>query len=48
MINKNLKKIPKYQNILNSLSVRLDLKSRPAEIKPEVYYKFTEMFEKYF
>ena len=43
MINKNIKKIisdDKIKKILN-----LNLKSRPAEIKPEIYYKITELLE---
>tara|TARA_Y100000591_G_scaffold298193_1_gene289807 strand:+ start:9405 stop:10187 length:783 start_codon:yes stop_codon:yes gene_type:complete len=43
MINKNIKKI------LNSSHVNkikdLNLKSRPTEIRPEIYYKITELFE---
>ncbi len=44
MINKNIKKILTTARInkINSL----DLKSRPSEIKPEFYYKITELFEK--
>ena len=44
MINKNIKKIlnPKQIKMINGLS----LNSRPAEIKPEMYYKITELFEK--
>ena len=43
MINKNIKKIisdDKIKKIFN-----LNLKSRPAEIKPEIYYKITELLE---
>ena len=44
MINKNLKKIisDKQINRISDLNVNL----RPAEIKPEVYYKITEFYEK--
>ena len=43
MINKNIKKILKTSHIkkINNLS----LKSRPSEIKPEIYYKITELYE---
>ena len=44
MIKKNIKKIlneSEIQKILN-----LNLNSRPSEIKPETYYKITELFEK--
>ncbi len=44
MINKNIKKI------LNTSAIKkisgLKLNQRPAEIKPEIYYKITELFEK--
>ena len=44
MINKNLKKILSKNQIknLNNLS----LESRPSDIKPDLYYKITELFEK--
>tara|TARA_Y100000816_G_scaffold41373_1_gene26034 strand:- start:17503 stop:18288 length:786 start_codon:yes stop_codon:yes gene_type:complete len=44
MINKNIKKIISPQKIksIPNLSVKL----RPAEIRPEIYYKITELFEK--
>jgi len=45
MINKNIKKIFKTDNKVNSIE-NLNLKSRPSEIKPEKYYKITELFEK--
>ncbi len=43
MINKNIKKIldkNEIQRIKN-----LNLQHRPAEIKPEIYYKITELYE---
>ena len=43
MINKSIKKIineDKIKKILN-----LNIKSRPSELKPEIYYKITELFE---
>ena len=44
MINKNI------QKILNKYQIKkiddLNLQARPSEIKPEVYYKITELFEK--
>ena len=43
MINKNLKKILD-KNQIKSLS-NLKLNDRPANLKPELYYKITELFE---
>ena len=44
MINKNILKIfnPKKMKKLNYL----DLTLRPAELKPDIYYKITELFER--
>jgi 16S rRNA (adenine1518-N6/adenine1519-N6)-dimethyltransferase len=44
MINKNIKKILSTDNIKKLSSLRLE--SRPSEIKAEVYYKITELYEK--
>ncbi len=44
MINKNLKKIIPDREIKKIPN--LNTKLRPAEIKPEIYYKITEFFEK--
>ena len=44
MINKNIKKVLD-ENQINMVS-QLNLKMRPAEIKPDVYYKITELIEK--
>ncbi len=45
MINKNFKKIFKnYEKIAHIND--LNLSSRPSELKPEKYYKITELFEK--
>ena len=44
MINKSLKKILD-KNQIKSLS-NLKLNDRPANLKPELYYKITELFEK--
>ena len=44
MINKNIKKIPKKKQI--NLIENLDLESRPSDLKPEKYYKITELYEK--
>ena len=44
MINKSLKKILD-KNQIKSLS-NLRLNDRPANLKPELYYKITELFEK--
>ena len=43
MINKNIKKILSKKQI--SLISDLDLNLRPSDIKPEIYYKITELFE---
>ena len=45
MINKNIKKIFKSNNDL-SLLQNINLKLRPTDLKPEMYYRFTELFEK--
>ena len=44
MINKNIKKILNEDQIkkIDNLNIYL----RPSEIKPEIYYKITEIFEK--
>ena len=44
MINKNVNKVLSKKQIkqINEL----DLSLRPSEIKPEIYYKITELFEK--
>ena len=44
MINKNIKKILSNEEI--KLIQDLNLNSRPSEIKPETYYKITELYEK--
>ena len=44
MINKTIKKILNEREIKSIIG--LELNSRPSEIKPEVYYKITELFEK--
>ncbi len=44
MINKNIKKIL-YEDEINEIS-NFKMNLRPAEIKPEIYYKITELFEK--
>ena len=43
MINKNIKKIFTYK-ILKKISF-LDVNLRPEKIKPEIYYKITEIYE---
>ena len=45
MINKSIKKIFKNKVDLEK-KINLNLNSRPAEIKPEIYYKITQIFEK--
>jgi len=44
MINKNIKKLLTQKQI-KSLN-QLNLKSRPSELKPEIYYKITKLYEK--
>ena len=44
MINKNIKKIFKKDNSL--LTLNLDLRSTPSNLKPEKYYEITKLFEK--
>jgi len=44
MINKNLKKILNDEEISNIKDIRMNM--RPSEIKPEIYYRITEIFEK--
>ena len=44
MINKNIKKILNRKEIRSINGLKLN--SRPSEIKPETYYKITELFEK--
>ena len=44
MINKTIKKILNEQEIKSISGLKLN--SRPSEIKPETYYKITELFEK--
>ena len=44
MINKNIKKILKKKQIELLHDLKLNL--RPDKIKPEMYYKITEIYEK--
>jgi|TARA_B100001059_G_scaffold219018_1_gene239735 16S rRNA (adenine1518-N6/adenine1519-N6)-dimethyltransferase len=44
MINKNIKKILSPEKIKKIIGLKINL--RPADIKPEIYYKITELFEK--
>ena len=44
MINKNLKKILNLNKIKKISGLKLN--HRPSEIKPEIYYKITELYEK--
>jgi hypothetical protein len=44
MINKNLKKLLNEKEIKKIKGINLN--SRPSEIKPEIYYKITELLEK--
>jgi len=44
MINKNIKKLLSPKKIIQIKDLNLNL--RPSEIKPQIYYKITELFEK--
>ena len=44
MINKNLKKLLHIDKI-NKIE-HLNLNSRPSDLKPDYYYKITELYEK--
>ena len=44
MINKNIKKILNEKEINNLVDLRLD--QRPENIKPEMYYKIAELYER--
>jgi 16S rRNA (adenine1518-N6/adenine1519-N6)-dimethyltransferase len=44
MINKNIKKLFTDEEI--KIIKDINLNYRPSEIKPEIYYKITELFEK--
>ena len=44
MINKTIKKILNDQDIKSINGLKLN--SRPSEIKPETYYRITDLFEK--
>ena len=44
MINKNIKKILNEKEINNLIDLRLD--QRPENIKPEMYYKIAELYER--
>ena len=44
MINKNIKKILNDDEIRSLKDIKMSM--RPTEIKPEIYYKITELFEK--
>ena len=43
MINKNIFKLLNKNDLKKISALKLDL--RPSEIKPEIYYKITEIFE---
>ena len=45
MINKSMKKIFN-NNIYKDMIKKINLKSRPSDLKPEKYYEITELFEK--
>ena len=44
MINKNIKKL--LIKIKLKKIKEINLKSRPTEIRPEIYYKITELYQK--
>ena len=43
MINKNIKKILNNNEIKKIYN--LNLKARPSNLKPEIYYRITELYE---
>ena len=43
MINKSLRKILKEKEIKKLEEIETNL--RPADLKPEIYYKITELYE---
>ena len=43
MINKNIKKILSLEEINQIQGIKMNI--RPSEIKPEIYYRITEIFE---
>ena len=43
MINKNIKKILSKEKIKKIQN--LDINLRPSEIKPDIFYKITELYE---
>ena len=45
MINKNIKKIFKEED-LQELKNQINLKARPTDIKPDLYYNLARIFEK--
>ena len=44
MINKNIRKLFENKKIKNISGLEGNL--RPSEIRPEIYYKITEIYEK--
>ena len=44
MVNKSLKKIINLSEVNKIIGLKTNL--RPSELKPEVYYKITELFER--
>ena len=44
MINKNMKKILSQEEINQIQGFKMNI--RPSEIKPDIYYRITEIFEK--
>jgi len=44
MINKSVKKLFNKDHVEKILDIKLNL--RPSDIKPEIYYKITQLYEK--
>ena len=44
MVNKSLKKILNSDEINKIIGLKMNL--RPSELKPDIYYKITELFER--
>ncbi len=47
MINKTLKSFVSINNYKHIKNLNLNLNLRPEELNPEIYYKITELYEKY-
>ena len=46
MINKSIKKIFNKKDLVKIEKLKLNLNLRPEKLKPEMFYKITELYEK--